>query len=32
MKILKHGYCTDAKKCKEDIKQYFERKVRDERN
>lgn len=23
---LNHGYCTDAKKCKEGIKQYFERK------
>ena len=26
-----HGYCVDAGKCKEGIKQYFERKVRDER-
>ena len=24
---LNHGYCTDAKKCKEGIKQYFESKV-----
>ena len=23
---LNHGYCTDTKKCKEGIKQYFERK------
>ena len=25
---LNNGYCTDAKKCKEGIKQYFERKVK----
>ena len=24
---LNHGYCTDAGKCKEGIKQYFERKA-----
>jgi len=29
---LNHGYCTDAKKCKEGIKQYFERKARDGRD
>lgn len=27
---LNHGYCTDAKKCKEGIKQYFERKSKNE--
>ena len=27
---LNHGYCTDTKKCKEGIKKYFERKVKDE--
>ena len=26
---LNHGYCTDAKKCKEGIKQYFERKSKE---
>ena len=25
---LNNGYCTDAKKCKEGIKKYFERKVK----
>ena len=25
---LNNGYCTDTKKCKEGIKQYFERKVK----
>ena len=28
---LNNRYCVDAGKCKEGIKQYFERKVRDER-
>ena len=27
---LNNGYCTDAKKCKEGIKKYFERKVKNE--
>lgn len=25
---LNHGYCTDAGKCKEGIKQYFERRIK----
>ena len=29
---LNHGYCTDAGKCKEGIKQYFERKVKNVKN